>query len=82
MLENIIKTKRQLNRCKRRMMNVLQERQLCLGKIESGFHFLGIAYPPLLPVNNTSTAPVDDGAIVDPNPHSLNTERGVFFIAK
>ncbi|MCX7121069.1 MAG: reverse transcriptase domain-containing protein, partial [Gammaproteobacteria bacterium] len=47
----LCKTKRQLNRCKRRMMNVLQERQLTLskrktriGKIESGFHFLGIEY--------------------------------------
>ena len=71
----LCKTKRQLNRCKRRMMNVLQERQLRLSKrktrigaIESGFHFLGIQYPPTRMVDNTSIAPVDDGAIVDPKP--------------
>ncbi|OGT41977.1 MAG: reverse transcriptase, partial [Gammaproteobacteria bacterium RIFCSPHIGHO2_12_FULL_40_19] len=44
-------TKRQLNRCKRRMMMVLQERRLSLskrktrmGSIHAGFHFLGISY--------------------------------------
>ncbi len=83
----LCKTKRQLNRCKRRMMNVLQERQLSLskrktriGEIESGFHFLGIAYPPTRIVDNTSTAPVDNGAIVDSNPHSLNTEGGGYLL--
>lgn len=43
-------TKRQLNRCKRRMMEVMHERHLrlskrktCMGEIEQfGFHFLGI----------------------------------------
>ena len=45
-------TKRQLNRCKRRMMAVLKERRLSLsrkktriGRIDRGFHFLGIHYP-------------------------------------
>jgi RNA-directed DNA polymerase len=45
-------TKRQLNRCKRKMMQVLHERKLCLsrkktkiGRVEDGFHFLGINYP-------------------------------------
>ena len=84
----LCKTKRQLNRCKRRMMNVLQERQLRLSKrktrigaIESGFHFLGIQYPPTRTVDNTSIAPIDDGAIVDAKPRSVNI-KGVFFIAK
>ena len=85
----LCKTKRQLNRCKRRMMNVLQERQLRLskrktriGEIESGFHFLGIQYPPTRTADNTSIAPVDDGVIVDAKPRSVNIEGGVFFIAK
>ena len=84
----LCKTKRQLNRCKRRMMNVLNERQLSLSKrktrlgaIESGFHFLGIQYPPTRTVDNTNIAPVD-GAILDPKPHSLNIVGGVLFIAK
>jgi retron-type reverse transcriptase len=85
----LCKTKRQLNRCKRRMMNVLQERQLRLSKrktrigaIESGFHFLGIAYPPTRTVDNTSIAPVDDGAIVELKPRNLNIEGGVFLYCK
>lgn len=47
----LCKTKRQLNRCRRHMMKVLQERRLRLsrkksrmGSIESGFHFLGVNY--------------------------------------
>src|SRR3990167_766380 len=49
----LCKSKRQLNRCRRRMMEVLQERQLQLsrkksrmGSIKSGFHFLGVDYLP------------------------------------
>lgn len=48
----LCKTKRQLNRCRRKMMEVLHERRLGLsrkksriGCIEKGFHFLGIDYP-------------------------------------
>lgn len=44
-------TKRQLERCKQRLMKVLQERRLCLssqktriGSINNAFHFLGINY--------------------------------------
>ena len=55
----LCKTKRQLNRCKRRMMNVLQERGLSLsrkktriGSIDEGFHFLGIYYPRTQPLGN------------------------------
>lgn len=66
------------------MMNVLQERQLRLskrktriGEIESGFHFLGIAYPPTRTVDNTSIAPVDNGAINEPKPRNLNIEGGI-----
>lgn len=48
----LCKTKRQLNRCRRKMMEILTERQLKLsrkksriGSINKGFHFLGIHYP-------------------------------------
>jgi RNA-directed DNA polymerase len=48
----LCKTKRQMNRCRRRMMEVLHERRLTLsrkksrmGHISNGFHFLGIDYP-------------------------------------
>lgn len=48
----LCKTKRSLNRCKRRMMEVLHERGLKLsrkksriGKTDTSFHFLGIQYP-------------------------------------
>ncbi len=60
-------TKRSLNRCKRRMMDVLQERRLslsrkktCIGSIEKGFHFLGIHYPGTRPLDNTKLTQVDD----------------------
>lgn len=64
-------TKRQLLRCRRRMMAILNERGLslsrkksCVGSIDKSFHFLGIHYLPtrqedytnITPVNNTSVA--------------------------
>jgi hypothetical protein len=52
----LCKTKRQLNRCRRRLMEVLQERKLKLsrkksriGEVTKGFHFLGIDYPGTQP---------------------------------
>ncbi len=48
----LCQTLRQLERCKQRMNDILQERQLSLsgkktriGHIDKGFHFLGIHYP-------------------------------------
>ena len=59
----LCQTKRQLNRCKQRMMAVLKERRLSLsskktriGHIDKGFHFLGIQYLGTQPPDNT-TAP-------------------------
>lgn len=56
----LCKTKRQLNRCKRRMMTILQERRLTLsrkksrmGTIKHGFHFLGVHYLPTQPEDHT-----------------------------
>jgi RNA-directed DNA polymerase len=52
---------RSLNRCKQRLMQVLQERRLRLsgkktriGSIDKGFHFLGIQYPKTQPLDNTT----------------------------
>jgi len=57
------KTKRQLNRCRRKLSHVLQERHLTLsrkksriGHISQGFHFLGVDYPATQPQGNTSKA--------------------------
>jgi RNA-directed DNA polymerase len=61
------KTKKQLNRCRRRMMEVLNERQLTLsrkksrmGPIEDSFHFLGIHYSPTQRENNITTTHAND----------------------
>ena len=61
----LCKTKRQMNRCRRRMMQVLYERRLSLsrkksriGSIDKGFHFLGIDYPPTQPMGNTNRTQV------------------------
>ena len=57
----LCQTKRSLNRCKQRLMQVLQERRLRLsgkktriGSIDKGFHFLGIQYPKTQPLDNTT----------------------------
>lgn len=56
----LCKTKRQLERCKKRLMSILQERHLQLsrkktriGAIDRGFHFLGIQYLETQSPNNT-----------------------------
>lgn len=75
----LCKTKRQMNRCRRRMMDVLHERHLSLsrkksrmGCIKNGFHFLGIYYPPTQPEGNTEVMHANDDFIDPPNAvHSL-----------
>ena len=71
----LCKTKRQLNRCKRRMMDVLHERCLKLshrktrmGKIECGFHFLGVSYPPTQTEDNTN---ITEPHKIVPHPRTL-----------
>jgi RNA-directed DNA polymerase len=64
----LCKTKRQLNRCRRRLMEVLHERGLSLsrkksrmGLINKGFHFLGIDYVGTQPQHCTEvTKAVND----------------------
>ena len=62
----LCQTKRQLNRCRRKLMNVLQERCLTLsrkktryGEINNGFHFLGIDYLGTRPQDNTELSQDD-----------------------
>ena len=80
-------TKRQLNRCKRKIMQVMNERHLRLSKRktrmgeikESGFHFLGIEYPPTRTEDNTNTTPVElkkEGGITTKPDHYLSDEGG------
>jgi RNA-directed DNA polymerase len=66
----LCKTKRQLNRCRRRMMEVLNERHLKLsrkksrmGAIADSFHFLGIHYSLTQPESNTSVDHANDDVI-------------------
>jgi retron-type reverse transcriptase len=70
----LCKTKRQMNRCRRRMMEVLHERHLSLsrkksriGCINGGFHFLGIDYLKARPEDYTNDTPVNDDVIASPS---------------
>ena len=75
----LCKTKRQLNRCRRKMMNILHERHLTLsrkksriGSIEKSFHFLGIDYPGTQPPEDTT---VESEALYE-NAHKTNLLGG------
>jgi RNA-directed DNA polymerase len=68
----LCKTKRQMNRCRRRMMDTLQERHLTLsvkksrmGNIETGFHYLGIQYSPTQTENITKGTHKNDAQYLD-----------------
>ena len=63
----LCKTKRQMNRCKRRLMEVLYERKLSLsrkktrmGKTNASFHFLGIHYPGTQTLDNIKITDIND----------------------
>ena len=63
----LCQTNRQLQRCKQRMMTVLKERRLRLsikktriGRIEAGFHFLGIQYSGTQTPDNTNVTQAND----------------------
>ena len=77
------KTNRQLNRCKQRMMKVLSERQLSLsskktriGRIETGFHFLGINYPGTQTTDNTNVTQANDRSVIQLNTAHYLTSLG------
>lgn len=74
------KSKRQLNRCKQRMMAVLNERRLRLsrkktriGHIKTGFHFLGIHYPGTQPSDNTDVTQATERSVIQPSPDQNTT---------
>lgn len=74
----LCKTKRQLNRCRHRLMEVLHERHLSLsrkksrmGCINRGFHFLGIDYLPTRTEDNTNAIHANDSIIPPNNVHYL-----------
>jgi len=77
----LCKTKRQLSRCRRRMMEVLHGRRLSLsrkktriGCIKKGFHFLGIDYPPTQTEDNTNLTHASEDVIC--SPPCPNIEQG------
>ena len=66
----LCQTKRQLNRCKQRMLSVLGERRLRLsgkktriGHINKGFHFLGIDYPGTQTWDNITVTQANDKSV-------------------
>ncbi len=80
----LCKTKRQMQRARRRMMEVLHERRLTLsrkktriGSIADSFHFLGIHYSPTQTENNTSVKHANDDVITTVSSvHSLSESGG------
>ena len=79
----LCKTKRQLQRCRRRMMEILHERNLALsrkksriGLIDSGFHFLGIDYPGTQPQDNTTVIPASTHNNTHHSAHIVSIEGG------
>lgn len=75
----LCKTKCQMNRCKRRLMQVLYERGLTLsrkktrmGNTTASFHFLGIHYPGTQTLDDTKTTDSDDTAINNCNDDLLS----------
>ena len=80
----LCQTKRQLNRARRRMMEVLHERRLSLsrkksriGNIGRGFHFLGIDYLPTQTEDHTNVIHANDTRISPNNVHYLDEYGGV-----
>lgn len=68
----LCKTKRQMSRCRRRLMGVLQERHLSLsrkksrmGLVKDGFHYLGVSYSPTRLENSTKVVYANDACCLD-----------------
>ena len=85
----LCKTKRQLNRCKRRMMNVLCERHLSLsrrktriGSIDAGFHFLGISYPPTRTEDKINVTTMHDKEVINSDTDRSSIKWGGVFLIK
>ena len=77
-------TKRQLNRCWKRMLDILHARHLSLshkktrkGDVKTGFHFLGIFYSPTQQEDITTVTPANDNVIApDQVDQYLNVHGG------
>ena len=66
----LCKTKRQLQRCKQRLIDILQAKRLRLsrkktriGSIDQGFHFLGIHYLGTQPLDKTNVTQEHSGPV-------------------
>lgn len=82
----LCKTKSQLNRCRRKLMNILHERGLSLsrkksmyGLIENEFHFLGVHYSGTQTSSHTTSVCVNDSQMNDTDriDHLLDIRGGV-----
>jgi len=82
----LCKTKKQLARCRRRLMNILQERKLKLsrkktrmGPISMGFHFCGVEYPGTQTQNITGVEPAinDDHTLLMTDDDLVSARGGV-----
>ena len=77
-------TKRQLNRCWKRMLDILHARHLSLshkktrkGEVKTGFDFLGIFYSPTQQEDITTVTPANDNVIApDQVDQYLNVHGG------
>jgi RNA-directed DNA polymerase len=79
----LCKTKRQMHRAKRRMMEILHERHLTLsrkksrmGSITDSFHFLGIHYQPTQTEDDTKVTHANDAVILPDDVHYLGVNGG------
>ena len=77
----LCQTKRQLQRCKRRLMAVLRERRLRLsrkktriGCINKGFHFLGINYSETQPLDGINVTQAPCGSVTPSNSAHYSTQ--------
>lgn len=76
-------TKRQLERCKQRLMKILQERHLRLsskktriGSIDKAFHFLGINYSGPQSWDGTTETQVQTEAVISSQPEQYLSSMG------
>ena len=80
----LCKSKTQMNRCRRRMMEILQERGLSLsrrktriGSIQENFHFLGVQYEGTQPHRYITVSHSAHDAIIEPdNPAAILAIQG------
>ena len=79
----LCETKRQLERCKQRLMDVLHERRLQLsrkktwiGAIDKGFHFLGINYLEPQPLDGTNVTQVASDSAIQTQSEQYLTSMG------